>query len=390
MELRLSILDLLIPRDADNRKAITMSLVQGLRQPGPDNIHIHDVYPSRQSLRRYLKGIGMVNRQLHDDATVLLYDRTFIIRIGKDPKCSWPQCVADHAANWTMPMQWQVLLPGLDIARVKEIRLQAVSSENDVTWASIQWRLESICRILDKTIGEQGLRKLVVDIADMQESPPEWSVWQIGPWGPMSVLDPPKATVEDVVRLLHPVWSYLNNVKVCEIIVPEWASRDQRVVDAVKETKEVIRHSWEEWNELVENGSIDYTAYQCDQRQEDEACKFDAVNEQGDSESADTATDDINDDNDERKPEQSETEDQETNLIDFTDDDSETDDWPRYNPNDEEEPEDLWAKRRDEEWDDFYLLPPPPPYILEYQLRDSVWIFGEEPQVESSEVDWGW
>lgn len=390
VETRLSILDYLIPRGADNRQTITMSLVDGLRHPGPDNIHIHDVYPSRQSLRRYLKGIGMVNRQLHADAMVLLYDRTFIIKIGKDPKCSWPQCVADHAANWTIPMQWQVLLPGFDIARVKEMRIRAVSSGNNVTWASIQWRLESFCHILGRHLGEQGLKKLVVDIADMHESPPEWSVWQIGPWGPVSVLDPPKATVEDVVRLLHPVWSCLSNVKACEVIVPEWAGRDPWAVDAANETKEVIGLTWKERYEIVENSSIQDTASPCDGCQWNDTHNPDGANEQEGSESADVGTDNTAYNNNECKPEQIETEEEETNPTNLTDDGSETDDWPRYNPNDEEEPEDLWAKRRDEEWDDFYLLPPPPRYVLEYQLRDSVWIFGEEPQVESSEVDWGW
>ena len=392
VELRLSILDYLIPRDTGNRKTITMSLVEGLRHSGPDNIHIHDVYPSRLSLRRYLNGIGMVNRQLHEDAMVLLYDRTFIVRIGKSQKCMWPQCIADYAMNWTIPMQWQVLLPGLDAARVRELRIQAVSGEDDVTWASIQWRLESFCRILGRHSREQGLKKLVVDIAGMQEYPPERFMWEIGPWGPVFVLDPSKAVFEDVVRLSHAIWLYLSNVRACEIAVPEWASRDQWVLDAIKETKEAIRHSWEEWNELVANGTIDQSTHQYKQREGDEACRFDGMNEQGDFESADAAAEDTDHDNDEREPEQSETE-EEANPADPTNDDSEStesDDYPRYNPNDEEEPENTWAKIEGEEWDDFYLLPPPPPYVLEYQLRDSVWIFGEEPQVESSEVDWGW
>lgn len=390
-ELRLSILDYLIPRDAGNRKTITMPLFEGLRHSEPDNIHIHDMYPSRLSLRRYLKGIGLVNRQLHNDAMVLLYDRTFIITIGIDPKRSSAKCIADYAANWTIPMQWQVLLPGLDVARVKELRIQAVPSTKDVTWESIQWRLESFCRILGRNIGEQGLKKVVVDIAEMQKSTPLVPGCEFIPWISVSNLDPPIATAEDVVRLLQPVWLCLSNVKACEIVVPDWASSDQWVVDAVKETKDAIRLSWEDWNELVESGQIQDTAAQGDQCEWDNVYNPDGANEQGDPESVDAAADDTNYNYEGCQAKEAEEEEEKIEQDGSADNDSESEeseDWPRWNPNDEEEPEDLCAKREGEQWDDFYLLPPSPRYVVEYQLRDSVWIFGEEPQVESSETDW--
>lgn len=368
VELRLAILDYLIPRDANNLKTITMSLIVGLRHGDPDNIHIHDVYPSPLSLRRYLKGVGMVNHQVRDDAMVLLYNCTFIIRISINSLHMRYQCIADHAANYTVPLQWQLLLPGLNIGRMKELRIQATPNENLVTWESIQWRLDGFCRIIGKTIGDQGLKKLVVDFTLMQKSTPLRPACTIVPWIPVVVQDPPEATIEDVVRLLHPLWLYLSNVKACEIAVPEWASRDQWVLNAIKETKEAIGHRWEEWNELVKNGTVDQSAYQCEQRAGDEACAFDEANEQGNVESVDAAAENINSSDDQRKPEQPETN-ENTDQADPTETDlesSEGDDFSRFNSHDEKEPEDTWAKVEDEEWDDFYLLPPRPPSVLEY------------------------
>lgn len=393
VELRLAILDYLIPRDANNMKTITMSLIVGLRHGDPDNIHIHDVYPPPLSLRRYLKGVGMVNHQVRKDAMVLLYNRTFIIRISINSMHLRHQCIADHAANHAVPMQWRLLLPGLDVGRVKELRIQAMPNENLVTWESIQWRLDSFCRILGKTVRDQGLLKLVVDFTDMQKSTPLLPLRTINPWIPVVVLDPPKATVEDVVRLLHPIWLYLRNVKACEVNVPEWASKDQWVLDAIQETKAAIRRSPQERNERNEPSENDQTqdpTCQCDNFQcENVHC---GANEQGGPESAvaDPATDDPQYNNDKRKLEQAETEENNTDLSAPTDNDpvsTESDNRLLSNLNDEEESEDTWAKIEGEEWDDFYLLPPRPPHVSEYQLRDSAWIFGEEPQLDSSEMD---
>lgn len=77
-ELRLQILDHLIPRDDSGGKTIEFQMSE--RQVGgPVHFATTTMYPcqaksSLASMRQFLYGIGHVNRQLYEDAMTLVYE----------------------------------------------------------------------------------------------------------------------------------------------------------------------------------------------------------------------------------------------------------------------------------------------------------------------------
>lgn len=89
-EIRRHILDYIIPRGHCSSKysgrEVRLFLTERYIGVRDGNFATTTLYsdiptPSRLSFRRFLKGVGSVNRQLHNDALALLYERTFIIML---------------------------------------------------------------------------------------------------------------------------------------------------------------------------------------------------------------------------------------------------------------------------------------------------------------------
>lgn len=94
--------------------------------------------------------------------------------------------------------------------------------------------------------------------------------------------DPVEATVEDVIGILRSAWRFIGDVKACEIKVPEWASANQLVKDAAKETREAVCLSWsgcehtfevedsEEYQATEHQGDIDEMSWSEEERESEE------------------------------------------------------------------------------------------------------------------------
>lgn len=52
--------------------------------------------------------------------------------------------------------------------------------------------------------------------------------------------DPEEATIEDIVGVLDPACRFVRHVRACRVEVPEWANKDQKVRNAVKETTTAV------------------------------------------------------------------------------------------------------------------------------------------------------
>jgi hypothetical protein len=211
MELRLSILKYLLPLDTEGHKTITMRLYEGLRHRDLANLHVEKTYPSRHALSRYLMGVRMVNHKLHADTLTLLYSRTFIIRITEDSSprtydCrNWFQYAHQYRRNG-----WRAFLPGLDLARIKALKIQIEPSNCPGTWPGVHRRMDMFCRMLGRSIGDQELKRLVVEITDTKTSGVELgSRWDDG----IGAQDPVEATVEDVIGILQSAWRFIGDVK---------------------------------------------------------------------------------------------------------------------------------------------------------------------------------
>lgn len=159
IEIRLSIIDYLLPRDRDKSRTITLptrvchiehgagtnTISLGLPKLDPCLLLLAaDTSPSRFALRRYLFGIALVSHQLHAEFNEVLHSSTFIVDISEkafsEQGCA-PFRWIYHPTVW----EWNQLLPGLDISRVRELKVRLRPSDHDMFWdiCMIAWKLSA-------------------------------------------------------------------------------------------------------------------------------------------------------------------------------------------------------------------------------------------------------
>jgi len=208
--------------------------------------------------------------------------------------------------------------------------------------------MDMFCRMLGRSIGDQELKRLVVEITDTKTSGVELgSRWDDG----IGAQDPVEATVEDVIGILQSAWRFIGDVKACEIKMPEWASTNQLVNDAAKETREAVCLSWSGCARAYEVG--DSEEYKANEYQEDEE-KLSWSEEERESEELESESIPCrcNDCVVERRKG-----DQEPHGRDYTTEEI-WDDENWYLTSWEPRQKELWDKSMYEKWDDFYSLPP--------------------------------
>lgn len=242
IEIRLSILEYLLPRDRDNSRTIelptracsidhgagTNTLFLGLPQLDPYSMYAVDSSPSRFSLRRFLSGISLVSRQLHAESNKILHFSTFIVDISEQT----------FSINGFAPFQfifpptvweWNPLLPGLDISHVRELKVRLQPSDHDTFWEYMHDCMKNFCEDLNQRIDSGGLKKLTIEITEGQSTRAS---------EPPASLVP--ASANDVAGILDLLRRHLGNVQKCEIKLPEWATGDQELKALVKETKATV------------------------------------------------------------------------------------------------------------------------------------------------------
>lgn len=242
IEIRLSILDYLLPRDRDNSRTIKLptracsidhgaginTLVLGFPQLDPYPMFAVDSSPSRFSLRRFLSGISLVSRQLHAESNKVLHFSTFIVDISEQT----------FTINSFAPFQfifpptvreWNPLLPGLDISHVRELKVRLQPSDHDRFWEYMHDCMRALCEDLNQRIDGGGLKKLTIEITEGQSTRASEPPGSLVP-----------ASANDVAVILDLLRRHLGNVQKCEIELPVWATGDQGLKASVNETKATV------------------------------------------------------------------------------------------------------------------------------------------------------
>lgn len=307
-ELRLMILKYILPTDTDGPSTISLWPFEKEWRKETYVLDSSDMYPSRFALRRFVKGITMVNRQLYYEAMAVLYAQSFVIRISENtfrPSGADFHCIlrtAIEGVNW----QWRDLLPGLNLSRVRELKIEIVPSDYPGVWENAYSCLINLCRMIERSTASQGLRKLAIEITETKMSAANYSPVPMWDW------DPEEMTYHDIIFTLDAIGRCLRNVKDCEIRVPNWASNDQRLMNVMEETKDAVctgGRKCHRQSEVAENNRIEAGGPHKANLEQDGA---DETGMEGNKETS-------------------------------------------------EEPvakdEDLWAKSEQEQWDDFYALP---------------------------------
>jgi len=302
-EIRLSILDYLLPRNLDNKRTITFPIREHPNQP-PDYcnkvfLHALETTPSRLSLRRYLSGISHVNRQLRLESLQLLYSYAFILEVSEHtfrPDGRDPHAIL-HYAETNPQWAWKNVLLCLDLTCVRELRLVIEPSDYPGFWPNVRNAMTTFP-------WPRGTTKcLRIEICEMQDSmahnPPDFDC--IVAWEPVV------STVEDVVDVLQVIGDRVKDVKRFELSLPEFVKGIEWFEEGIR-ALEVSVCEDRVWNEL---------------RDGDEEDPFDEEWECEDERIGDTER--------------------------FEDG------WPGFPGWDEPEAQNLWAKRELDEWDDFYV-----------------------------------
>ncbi|KAL8797300.1 MAG: hypothetical protein Q9195_000454 [Heterodermia aff. obscurata] len=251
-DLRLQILEYILPLHSTGTKSITFHLYQ-YRLPFLLNTskHTYITSPSPRALARYLLGIALVNHQLHSESLRILHTRTFILQFTESAFFN-PE--ADEGQYWSLahPSQWQWYwghthpgdhgdyFPGLDFGAIQELRVAIRPSDAPGFWACLMGSIESLCRALRPRIVAQGLKKLVVEVGEMKESR-EAQILRLRRQQP--VVPGPA----DVMELVEVLWLYLRGVEKCEVLVPGRLFQDGgELVGAVAEMERAVCGPWTE------------------------------------------------------------------------------------------------------------------------------------------------
>ena len=234
LELRYSILDFILPLDRYDKKTITLGIRQ--RRSNEDwrtdrLVLVADISPSRLSLRRFLLGIGLVNRQLHRECNKLFYDRAFVIDISEHTfwESGDPICMLRYARNNAL-WEWESLLPGLDLSRIKELRITIEPSDYPGFWPCLQHATKTFCLMLDWRLGNDRLERLVIGVEETKETMAYRSPVPL--WGG----EPTDATIDDVRGVVRVFQGLKGHAKKWKITVPGWASKYLSVLDAIADT----------------------------------------------------------------------------------------------------------------------------------------------------------
>lgn len=248
VELRLKILDYILPRNRDNSRTIAFpTCVRQIDRDfpytnvaftlQPNHRHPVDSTPSRLALRRYLLGIGLVSHQLHEESNKVLHSFAFVIKIC-ERSLSAPiydsfegMCPGLDRHIWV----WNSLLPGLDLSRVHELEIRIQPSENPAFWLLLHRCLEAFCKKLNERIGADGLRRLMVNIL---ETEPGLHVDRLNV--PLIVGEKANAVADDYACALDLVRRILRNMRACIIRVPSWAREDKQLMALLEYTQKTV------------------------------------------------------------------------------------------------------------------------------------------------------
>lgn len=214
-EIHLCILDFLLPRDLNNARTISLPV----REQYPTSIdsdqlllHAPKITPSHLSIRRYLSGISCVNRQFRRESLQLLYNYAIILEISEHT--FWPDgadpCSILRYSKSSREWSWTAVLPGLDLARVRELRIVVEPTDYPGFW----WNVRNA--MVTFPWPRATMRCLRIDIGEVLDSmahkPPDEHC--IVAW------EPAESTVEDVGDMLQVVGDLVVGVERLELNLP--------------------------------------------------------------------------------------------------------------------------------------------------------------------------
>jgi len=247
IEIRLSILDYLLPRNHDNSRTVTLptraceidhdaqtnTIVLGIPRLDPHPVLAVDTSPSRFALRRYLFGIGLVSHQLHAESNKVLHSATFIVDISEQTFTK-QGCHAFRFIYYPTVWEWNPLLPGLDLSHVRELKVRLRPSDHCMFWEYMHDCMRAFCESLNQRIDGGGLKRLTIEITETEST---------GGFQPLASLLP--ASANDFAGILDSFRRYLGNVHECSIMLPKWATEDRELMELVEETKTTVCLPWE-------------------------------------------------------------------------------------------------------------------------------------------------
>lgn len=221
----------------DKAEVLTCPITSCHRQPQP------------RALLRYLKGVGMVNRQIHAETNAALYSKAiFVVEISENTfmqECPNPNpwVFFDEDFIW----RWQEPLRVLDLCRIKKLRIRFIPSDLPGVWRNGQECLKSLSRIIDQRTQGSGLNKLTIEITETSWTETDPDPFPCVQW-PWELYD---ATEDDVLAILAPFQRFLRGVRQCDVLVPKWAleSECECVRDAIQMTRELVCLTPAEWHE---------------------------------------------------------------------------------------------------------------------------------------------
>ena len=250
IEIRFSILDYLLPFDRNNSRSITLptraceidhdaqtkTILLGLPALDPHPELAVDTSPSRFALRRYLSGIGFVSHQLHAESNKLLHSSTFIIDISEKTFAKQGCDIIKFIYSPTV-WEWNPLLPGLNISRVRELKVRLRPSDHCEFWEHMHECMEAFCRTLNQRIDNGGLKKLTIEITNTESTGASNPSASHFAW--LTALADNYAGALDLFR------RHLGNVQECQVSLPEWDTEDRELMELVEETKATVCLPWE-------------------------------------------------------------------------------------------------------------------------------------------------
>lgn len=245
IEIRVHILDYLLPLDRNNSRSITLptraceidhdfqskTIFLGLPALDPHPELAVDTSPSRCALGRYISGIGLVSHQLHAESNKLLHSSTFIIDISEKTFAGQGCDIYKFVYSPTV-WEWNPLLPGLDILRVRELKVCLRPSDHCDFCEYMYDCIEAFCKSLNQRIDGGGLKKLTIEITNTESTGA--SNFSASHFAWLTGLADKYASVLDSFR------RYLGNVQECQINLPEWATEDKELMELVEETRSSV------------------------------------------------------------------------------------------------------------------------------------------------------
>lgn len=235
-ELRLLVLDHLLPQDPNNARTITFPLREDPTQPSSDpnqiSLQAPEITPSRQSLHSYLSGICCVNHQFRIEFLGLLYTYALVLEISEHT--FWPSgcdpCSILAYAESNTQRDWTVVLPGLDFARVRELRLVVEPTDYPGFWINVRNAVATL------PWPQPTMKCLRIDIEEVLESmahnPPDEDC--IVAW------EPAETTVGDVQDVLRIVGKRVICARRLEINLPGFVKGDEWLEERVRALREWV------------------------------------------------------------------------------------------------------------------------------------------------------